>query len=198
VLQELKFEMSLDLGNEPAEASYTIRDAFGKDLEQLSVAHPKGQGPRFEYASGNPLSASEPPDLFECIQGTDISWTDLTLSFLWWKDGTVVGTDTVRGRLCYLLDIPAPPDRKGTAAHNGPDGPHAKRRYSRVLLWIDQQLHMLLRAEGYDSNGELVRGLWVKSFKKINERWMIKDMEIQGGRAYRRTRLRIREVSVDI
>ena len=56
---------------------------------------------------------------------------------------------------------------------------------------------MLLQAEGYSEDGNLVRRLWVKGFKKINERWMIKDMEIQSYPYRHRTRLRVREVAAD-
>ena len=43
--------------------------------------------------------------------------------------------------------------------------------YVKVRLWIDEKLHMLLQAEGMDANGRQVRILWVKSFKKINDRY---------------------------
>ena len=46
-------------------------------------------------------------------------------------------------------------------------------------------------------NGELVRRFWIKSFKKVNERWMIKDMEVEGIPPVHRTKVSIREVDVN-
>lgn len=185
VIATLGFEMFLNLGIEPATARYTIRDAFGTELEQLTVIRKTGQEPRFEYAAGNPLSASELPDLFKSVQNTDLGWMDLTLSFLWWSGGSIVRTETIRGRPCVVVELPAP------AGHGRRE---AGRQYTKVLLWIDEKLHIVLQVEAYDSDAKLVRRLWIKSFKKVNNRWMIKDMEVESFPSTHRTRLRVREV----
>jgi hypothetical protein len=54
---------------------------------------------------------------------------------------------------------------------------------------------MLLQAEALDPGGKAVRRLWVRSVKKINERWIIKDLEVEGFPAEHRTRLDVRDVS---
>lgn len=189
VTRTLTFDMSLNLGSQPETLRCIIRDAFGKELEQLTVTHRTGQEPCFGYAAGSPFSPSDLPSLFDCVQGTDISWTDLTLSFLWWRGGTTVGTETIRGRSCLVVEVPTP------AGESTPEaGTQAGRQYKRVLLWIDEKLHVVLRAEGYDSDGKLVRRFWINSFKKIDGKWMIKDMEVESFPSTHRTRLRIREV----
>jgi len=85
VIKELQFELFANWAGRPAFARYTIRDAGGTNLEQLTVIRMEGQAVRVAYASGSPLLPSPPPDLFASIQETDMSWMDLTLSFLWWK-----------------------------------------------------------------------------------------------------------------
>ena len=188
--RKLKFEMSVNWGSSPAVARYTILDPSGTELEQLTVSRSEGREPLLEYAAGSPLTAFDTPDLFQHIQGTDVSWADLTLSFLWWRGGSIVRTDEVRGRECYVIEVPAP--QRVT-----PNSARDSAKYSRALLWIDKKLHMLLRAEAYDSRNKLMRRLWVKSLKKIGDRWMIKDMEIQGFPPIHRTKLSIKEVSVN-
>jgi len=195
VLREVKFEMLARWGSDQAVATCTVLDPFGMELERLTVSRVKGYGTRLEYAAGNPLSASDPPDLFESVQGTDVSWMDLTLGFLWWEGGSIVGSDEIRGRRCYVVEVPAPVYRDAGGG-NRPFSSAAGRRYSRARLWIDEELRTLLQAEGYDCDGKLVRRLWVKSFKKIDDRWVIKDMEIQGSSPAYRTRLCIRGVRV--
>jgi hypothetical protein len=187
VERSFKFDMSLQWGAEPAVATYTIRDAFGVPLEQMILRRTAGQAPVFEYAAGNPLTAAPLPGLFDAVQKTDISWTDLSLSFLWWPGGTVMATNEVRGRRCYVVEVPAPP---GADVSIGAAVP-----YHSVRLWIDAEIRMLLQAEGLDVNAHTIRRLWVKSFKKVNNAWMIKDLEVQQVDTGHRTKLVILDVN---
>jgi hypothetical protein len=192
VVSQFGFAFAVNWGSRPAVARYTIRDAFGREAEQLTVSRAPGAAPRFEYASGTPLAAAPCPDLFAPIQGSDVSWSDLALSFLWWPDGTLAGEQEVLGRSCYVVEVPAP---KGTEAPGGAGGcrPSAGA-YQRVRLWIDREMLMLLQAEGLDGEGRPLRRVWVKSFKKIGERWMVKDLEVQQFPSPHRTKLTIQEV----
>lgn len=162
VTRKLLFEMRLDFGSDPAAARYTLRDAFAKPLAQLALTH---RGARMEstYETGDPLQPAERPDMTAPVFDTDMTWQDLTLSFLWWRKGKVVGDDVVKGRACHVVELVAP---EGQPA-------------GKVKLWIDKQLPMMLRAEAYDAKGGKLRSLWIKSFKKIKGRWMVREMEIQ-------------------
>jgi hypothetical protein len=184
VLRELKFRMKLDWGNEPATAQYVIMDALGAKLEEMNVSRERGRQPQFSYSSASAATNVAPP-LSGPIQGTDLSWTDLTLSFLWWKGDAIVGREEIKGRPCYI--VAATPEPAGTNNATGTG------QYAKVHLWVDEQLHMLLQAKGFDSQGKEVRSLWVKGFKKINDKWMIKDMEIQSSPEHR-TKLLINDV----
>jgi hypothetical protein len=181
VIRELKFRMNLDWGRNPATAQYTIMDALGTKLEEMSVSRDAGKPPQFAHSffdgdgKGNAVV-----DLSAAIQDTDLSWTDLTLSFLWWKGESVMGKEEIRGRSCYIVVV------------KPPDGA-ASGQYAEAHLWLDEKLHMLLQAQGFDKDGKLVRSLWVQGFKKINDRWMIKEMEIQSSPIHR-TKLLIDDV----
>ena len=161
-------------------ARYTIRDAFGGELEQVTVTRKKDAAPQVEYAQGNPLVTAPAPSLLSPIQDTAASWLDLTLSFLWWRTGAIIGKQEVKEQPCYVLDVNAPSGASGN--------------YGHVRLWIDVRVSMLLQAEAYDDRGTLVRRIAIKSFKKIDEQWMIKDLEIQDFAAARRTILRVQDV----
>lgn len=179
----LNVEMALNLGRTPAVAKYLVLDAFGKELEQMTVTRSPGSPSRFDYSAGSPLVATNLPDLFRPFHETDVSWMDLTLSFLWWPGGKTIRSETLRGQDCFVIEAPAPAGERG--------------QFKKVLLWIDQKQHMVLQAEGYDDRGELVRRLFVKSFKKIDERWMIKDMDIQCFPSDHRTNLRVETMQVE-
>lgn len=162
----------------PTLAQYTITDAFGRDREQVTVRR-DGGGATVTYQAGNPLTNMPSPRLETPIEGTALTWMDLTLSFLWWQDGRTIGITEVRGQPCYVVDAHAP---TGQAAP-----------YASVRMWVDTRASMMLQAEGYDALGDPIRRISVKSFKKINDEWMIKDLEILELKGDRRTLLRIRE-----
>lgn len=182
VVGRLGFDMELRWGARPPWARYTLRDSFGGTLAELTVHRPAGQAPVFAYRTGDPLQGAELPDLFAPIGTTDLCWHDLALSFLWWEGGAVVDEDKVKGRHCFVLKVPAP-------------GDEGRGEYDHVLLWVDREVRMVLQMEAYATDGRLQKRLWVKSLKKVEGRWMIKDMEVEAFPREQRTRLLVREVS---
>jgi hypothetical protein len=87
------------------------------------------------------------------------------------------------------VEGPAPPD--GRAAEP------AAGAYATVLCWIDAELHMLLQAESRDAANRPLRTLWIKSLKKVDNRWMVKDLEVQQNPVLHRTKLTVRDVKVN-
>lgn len=174
VLTECKFEMKLNWGGQPPSAVYTIMDALGSTLETMTVTRPEGKSLAFKYTRGAADEPAPMPDLYSPIQDTDITWADLTLDFAWWTPTRIVGHEEVRGRACTIVEVRPP----SAAAATG-------RRYATVQLWIDDALKVMLQARGLDAQGKEVRTLWIKGVKKINDRWMIKEMEIQSSPAHR-------------
>lgn len=162
----------------PREATYTIGDAFGKPLEQLTVLRDKTRV-SFLYLTGDPMRGAPAPSLDQRIQDTAVSWMDLTLGFLWWNGGQIIGEEENRGQPCYVLDRHAPVG--GMAP------------YASVRIWVDKRVSMLLQAHGYDKLANLTRRMSVKSFKKINHDWMIKDLEVEDLSLQSTTVLRIRD-----
>jgi hypothetical protein len=98
------------------------------------------------------------------IRGTDVTYEDLALKFIYWPDVDLQGTDTVRTRKCWKLRLHAP-------SHDS--------QYSSVILWIDKATGALMRMEGYDWKGELAKRFEVISAQKIDNRWFLKQMRIE-------------------
>ena len=180
VEKKLNVEIMLDLHGRSPSARYTIRDAFGKNLEGLTVKPSRSGQASYRYFQGEALVASKLPDLGRPIQGTDFTWNDLSLSFLWWPNGRTAGFEEVKGRPCYVVDLPAPVKTEG-----GDDG---------VRVWIDPQARMLLQVATYDQGGVRTRLLQVKSFKKINKVWMIQNLDMQSFPSGHKTVMRVRQV----
>src|SRR5262249_49153819 len=98
------------------------------------------------------------------IRGTDLTYEDLSLKFLYWPNSQLLGTENIRSRNCWKLELL----------------PSAKdSQYSRVLLWVDKASGALMRLEGYDSTGQLAKRFEVVSAQKIEDRWFLKQMRIE-------------------
>ena len=189
VTEDLKFQMHVNWGEDPARAAYILLDGESRLLEAMAITRASGQPPRMSYSAGNPPKPAALPDLYAPIRGTDMSWMDLTLGFLWWPGGTILGKEVILGYTCYMVELSAPAETGGGA------GARSAAAYGKVKLWVEAKMLVLLQAEGYDSEGKAVRRLWVKSCKKINDRWMIKDMDIESYPTVHRTRLNVRDVN---
>jgi len=146
--------------------AYTLFDKLGARLEQFKVERRAGKIPLYRYFRGDPPKEAPVPDVSSAVRDTGITWSDLALPFLWWRDGSVVGSESVRGRDCYVVDLnPQPGELKRPVV---------------VRAWIDKDYHMFLKAEEYGPGGQKLRRLLVQSFKKIENEWMVKDIVVDG------------------
>ncbi len=100
----------------------------------------------------------------EPVRDTGISYEDLALKFLYWKNPKILGEETVRTRKAWKFEIQAPRNAS---------------QYGVARLWIDKESGALLRVEGYDTKGRLARKFEVISAQKIDGQWMLKQMRIE-------------------
>ncbi|MEO6872573.1 MAG: outer membrane lipoprotein-sorting protein [Chthoniobacterales bacterium] len=102
--------------------------------------------------------------LDEKIGGTDVTFGDLALGFLYWPNPQYIGTDSVRTRACWKLRL-HPPTKSA--------------QYSTVVLWVDQGSGAIMRLEAYDWKNQLAKKFEVISAQKIEGRWFLKQMRIE-------------------
>jgi hypothetical protein len=99
------------------------------------------------------------------VSGTDISYEDLALRFLYWHDATVVGTDMISAHRCWKVEV-RPPSRSDS-------------QYARVMLWIGKEDGALMKAESYDASGKWARRFTVTSVMKREGYWLLRQMRIE-------------------
>jgi len=121
--------------------------------------------------------------LNEPVRGTAITYEDLALKFLYWPNARVTGSDFIRTRNCWKLQLQAPA---------------RDSQYGSILLWVDKESGALMRMEGYDSAGKLTKRFEVVSAQKIEDRWYLKQMRVekkdpQSSRVTARTYLEIKK-----
>src|SRR5579859_6534661 len=121
------------------------------------VIQPFHGEPRFYLRGAGELTGT---NRTEKLLGSQFTYYDLGLPFLRWPNAKYLGEERVRGRDCFAIESRA-------------DG----EPYARVKLYIDKEYYALLRAEAFNSDGNLVRRFAVTSFKKIGEIWIPRGME---------------------
>lgn len=179
VLAEKNFTMWLDYGTDAPSATYEISDSFGRVEDRLVLRRSRGDAAaRISLERGDPPEPAEAPALNARVGGTDLTWMDLTLDFLWWTDAKYEGEDSVKGRDCLVV-VAAPPEPiPGCVA---------------VRLWLDKEVGFVMRAEQLDPQGEPSRRMWVQSVRQVRGRWIIGTMEIESLNGDHRTRLKVED-----
>ena len=99
------------------------------------------------------------------VHGTEISYEDLAMRFLYWSDARVAGNDIISTRRCWKVEA------RPASANDS--------QYARVMLWIGRDDGALMRAESYDAAGKMVRRFTVTSFMKQDGYWLLKQMRIE-------------------
>lgn len=177
-IQDRRLVSELRFGDAVPSATYTLSDAFGDLLTRMQVRWPSGKA-EFKQWDNNaqPLPPPAPGDE---VADTGLTWSDLSLDFLWWPGAVVQNRDQVKSRSAVVLTIPAPPARK--------DVHHVK-------LWVDERALFIVRAELLDKEGELLKRIEVDSLKKVrDDLWMVKDLEIYDRVSRRHIGIRFEDV----
>ncbi len=119
---------------------------------------------RLEEVTSAGVEKVTPAQFDHKIRGTDVTYEDLALKFLYWPDAQVVGSNNIRTRNCWKLELNAP---------------NRQSQYARMLLWVDKSGGALMRMEGYGPSGALSKRFEVVSAQKIDNRWFLKQMRIE-------------------
>ncbi|MEP7015086.1 MAG: outer membrane lipoprotein-sorting protein [Verrucomicrobiota bacterium] len=140
-----------------------IRYSF-RDPEEVLQLKLEENGSRLEVVSDSETEKIPAAKLDQKIRGTGITYGDLTLKFLYWPGGKVLGDETVHARSCWKVHVQAPA---------------RDSQYSNVFLWADKESGALMRIEGYDWNGKIAKRFEVVSAQKIDKRWFLKQMRVE-------------------
>ena len=151
---------------------YETRPANGQPATRFVAIHAPGLPNDYWLAtaakSGDPLPTPHritDAQAVTPLAGTDFWLSDLGLDFFHWPGQRVLRYEMRRSRMCRVLESTPPPG--------------ANLGYSRVLSWIDRESNGLLQAEAYDLNNRLFKEFTVRSIKKVDGVWQVKDMDIR-------------------
>jgi len=119
-------------------------------------------------------------------QGLVYAPFDLLMPFIYWPS-RYIETQRYANRLLHLYEITPPP----AWANLHPDHQH-------IRLYIDSQLHILMKAECLDAQHQITRTIKVESFKKAHQQWVIKTIEVKDHIHSNKTQLCIEAAALNV
>jgi hypothetical protein len=149
-------------------AGNVIRYEFSEPPQTLALRLGEKDS-RLEEITKGGTERVTPARFDDKVRGTDISYEDISLRFLYWSKATVEGEQTMLLRKSWKVRVEPPAS--------------ADSQYSRVQLWIDKESGGLMQAEAFDQQGRLARRFKVVSGQKIDGAWMLKQMRIEAASA---------------
>jgi len=141
-----------------------VRYVFAKPDQELILELQDDASVLTERLGGKTATV-RPARYDEPVRSSGLTYEDLSLKFLYWKNPAIIGEETIRTRPSWKIEIQAP---RGGAS-----------QYGVARLWIDKVSGALLRVEGYDLKGRLVRRFEIVSAQKLEGQWMLKQMRIE-------------------
>lgn len=110
------------------------------------------------------------------ILSTDVTWSDLTLDYLWWDDfgyDAKKESESVHGQVCSVILM---------------------RKDSRtVRVWVDKKTGAMMQAE--ELSGEKpIRRLWGTRIKKFGDRWAPNVLEVETIGSGHRTKITVEKL----
>jgi hypothetical protein len=103
--------------------------------------------------------------LLQPVRNSDLTYEDLSLRFIYWRHATVEGEQAVKTVPCWIILVqPA----AGTDS-----------QYGSVRLWVQKAGGALMRAEGFDRQGRLLKRFELISGQRIGGKWWLKQMRIE-------------------
>lgn len=118
----------------------------------------------FEIVDGK-TQPFPPQKVSRSIGGTDVSYEDLALKFLYWKNPRIVGEQRLNGQDCWRLHV-LNPEKVG--------------RYREVSVWVTKKQRALMRVVGYGPRPDAVplKQFEITGVMKVDEVFTVKSMKV--------------------
>ena len=140
-----------------------VRYIFSNPAETLQLQLDENDS-RLDEITSEGAEKVRPAQFDRKVRDTNVTYEDLALKFLYWPNAQLLGVETITTGNCWKVELRPGPNQS---------------QYARVIVWIHQQSGALVRLEGYNSKGELIKRFNVVSAQKIQNRWYLKQMRIE-------------------
>lgn len=119
------------------------------------------------------------------IRGTDVTYEDLSMRFLYWPKPVLLDEERIKFKKCWKLRV-VNPDKTGP--------------YQSVLIWVHQASGALIQMKGYGwkPSEHPIKMFRVTQGQKVDGAWILKQMQVESinpntGRSMGDTYLEVRK-----
>lgn len=151
--------LSLFLRNENIQFSYKVK---GKDT-RFHMRLKEDHFDLLEIVKGKTKRFSD-RKLAQSINGTDVSYEDISMRFLYWKDSKVVGEEKVNGRRCTRVRLKNPSKTAGD--------------YRIVDVWVDKKYGAMMKLVGYNNQGKPLKQFLVTDVMRLGRGYTLRKMRV--------------------
>lgn len=142
---------------------------------QLSYRQPKtGKAIRFHLRLeddhydlfeiiGNKTERFPEAKLGQSIEGTDLSYEDLAMRFLYWPNGILEGADKIKGQDTWQIRLV---------------NPTGEGRYAQVRAWVHKKSGALMQVVGYNAKGQPLKRFQVTDIMKVGDTYTLRRMRV--------------------
>jgi hypothetical protein len=154
-----KTPLSLFLRKEDIQFFYKV----GKEEKRFHMRLEKDHYNLFEIVNGATVQFND-SKLAQPINGTDVTYEDISMRFLYWKDAKVTGEQKVNGQLCDVVRLVNPSKTEGD--------------YRIVYVWVHKKYGALMKLVGYNAQGKPLKQFLVTDLMRIGKEYTLRTMRV--------------------
>lgn len=124
---------------------------------------------------------------FEPLAGSDFAVFDLLMPYIYWQRFRYEGRSTLRGRPTHVFMMYPPEDDESLES-----------QVSAVRLYIDEEVNAMVQAEVFGPDEEIAKTVSIGSFKKIDDQWMVDEIDVRDERARDKTRFKVLDANLGL
>ena len=157
---DLKFPVGLYLRGQDIQLSYS--EPTTKKAVRFHMRLSQKHYDLFELVNEKTVRFPE-SKLSQAVGGTDLSYEDLAMRFLYWPNGVVAGSEKIKGQDCWVIRL-ANPTNEG--------------RYAQVQVWVHKKSQALLQIVGYNTGGRSLKRFAVTDVMKVGDAYTLRRMRV--------------------
>ena len=123
----------------------------------------QGQAKLFNLVDGKQPIPFPTAKIGQPILGSDVTYEDLSLRFLYWKNAKIEGQEKIKMQECHKIRLVNP----------GNDG-----RYDIVYVWVHKKYGALMQVAGYNKAGHLLKRFHVTELMTVGKTQTLKKMNV--------------------
>ncbi len=160
-----KVPFSLSSRGDTIVYQYKLGDAW----QRFDVHMRESNAELFLLKGGNKAEKMSPANYAQTIAGTDVTYEDLSMRFLYWKGGRLIddaANARIKGRDCYIVEVKNPKPGVG--------------QYAWVRMWVDKENGTAWQIDGYGADGKLKKRFSITSVQRLSDgSWFFKQMKLE-------------------